>query len=30
VIAGGIAAQGDIAIKIDDVHQGHDQERRQR
>jgi hypothetical protein len=30
VTAGGIAANGDIAIDIDGVHQGHEQERRQR
>jgi hypothetical protein len=27
---GGISASGDIAIKIDGVHQEHGQERRQR
>ena len=30
VIGGGIAANGDITIKIGDVHQDHEQERRQR
>ena len=30
VISDGVLANGDFAIKFSDVHQGHDQERRQR
>jgi hypothetical protein len=30
VIGGGISANGDIAINFGDVHQDHEQERRQR
>ena len=30
VISDGVLANGDFAIKFSDVHQGHDQKRRQR